>query len=33
MQQLSPEMRNTVGYVGVLTTGIGLVLFFYGLLF
>jgi hypothetical protein len=33
VQRLSPEIRNTVGYVGVLTTGVGAVLFLYGVLF
>ena len=31
--RLSPEMRDTVGYVGVVTTALGFFIFLHGLLF
>jgi nicotinate-nucleotide--dimethylbenzimidazole phosphoribosyltransferase len=33
LNRLSPEMRDTVGYIGVVTTGLALFIFVYGLLF
>ncbi len=33
LNHLSPEMRETVGWVGVVTLGLGLFMFVFGLLF